>query len=207
MSDPVQQHVERAMALLDDIGAVDVEHPSGTLAGHLRGTYDLLASWSCSDETCLAGLYHSVYGTEFFRTETLALDARERVKAAIGDPAEQLTFLFCVMRRSSLYENLDRGAPYSVEDREGGQHPLDGVGQFAALMALDVANRLEQLERSPLSATQRARDRDIYERAVPLLPAPAISAMREALEEMSKPEQLARRAFRRIRRGLRGSGR
>jgi hypothetical protein len=204
MSDPVQQHVERAMALLDDIGAVDVEHPSGTLAHHLHGTYDLLASWSCSEPVCLAGLYHSVYGTEFFRTETLALDARERVKEAIGESAEQLAFLFCVMRRSSLYENLDRGAPYSVVDREGGQHALDGIGQFAALLTLDVANRLEQLERSPLSATQRARARDNYERAVPLLPAPAISAMREALEEMSKPEQLARRALRRVRRSVRG---
>jgi hypothetical protein len=202
MSDQTQQHVERAMELLDAVGAVDVEHPSGTLAEHLRGTYDVLASWSCPEHVRLAGLYHSVYGTEFFRTETIALDARERVKEAIGDPAEQLAFLFCVMRRSSLYDNLDRGAPYSVEDREGGRIALAGIEQFAELLALDVANRLEQLDRSPSSATQRARDRDIYERAVPLLPAPAVSALREALPQMSKPEQLARRAFRRVRRSI-----
>jgi hypothetical protein len=207
MSDETQQHVERAMELLDAVGAVDVEHPSGTLAEHLQGTYDVLASWSCPEHVRLAGLYHSVYGTEFFQRETIALEARERVKEAIGDSAEQLTFLFCVMRRSSLYENLDRGAPYSVEDRQGGRIALDGIEQFAELLTLDVANRLEQLDRTPSSLTQRSRDREIYERAVPLLPAPAVSAMRQALPKMSKPELLGRRAFRRVRRALRERGR
>jgi hypothetical protein len=204
MTDQTQQHVERAMALLDAVGAVDVEHPSGTLAEHLRGTYDVLASWSCPEHVRLAGLYHSVYGTEVFQTQTIALDARERVKEAIGDSAEQLTFLYCALQRSSLYENLDRGAPYSIEDRAGGRIALDGIEQFAELLTLDVANRLEQLDRTPSSATRRARDREIYERAVPLLPAPAVSAMRQALPKMSKPELFARRAVRRVRRELRG---
>ena len=203
MTDQTQQHVERAMELLDAVGAVDVEHPSGTLAEHLRGTYDVLASWACPEHVRLAGLYHSVYGTEVFRTQTIALDARDRVRETIGDSAEQLAFLYCALRRSSLYENLDRGAPYSIEDRDGGRIALDGIEQFAELLTLDVANRLEQIDRTPSSATQRARDREIYERAAPLLPAPAVSALRAALPKMSKPELLARKALRPVRRAIR----
>lgn len=203
MTDRTEQHVERAMQLLDAVGAVDVEHPSGTLAEHLRGTYDMLASWSCPEHVCLAGLYHSVYGTEVFQTQTIPLDARGQVKEAIGESAEQLAFLYCTIRRSSLYANLDRGAPYSVEDRDGRRLPLSGVEQFAELLTLDVANRLEQIDRTPSSATRRARDRDIYERAVPLLPAAAVSALRGALPRMSTMELRARGAVRRVRGAIR----
>jgi hypothetical protein len=203
MSDAAELHVARAMELLDEVGAVDVEHPSGTLMQHLRGTYDILVSWACPDHVCLAGLYHSVYGTEAFRTQTIALNARERGKEAIGARAEELAFLYCAVRRSSLYDNLDRGAPYAVDDRGGERLPLDGVEQLAELLTLDVANRLEQLDRTSTSATRRAQDREIYERAVPLLPSPAVSALRAALPRMSTAELLARRAFRRLRRDVR----
>jgi hypothetical protein len=146
---------------------------------HLRGTYDLLESWGCPVHLRLAGLCHSIYGTEFFCQSTIPLDGRDQVKEAIGEQAEQLVFLYCVIRRASLYENLDRGAPYTVEDRRGQRIPLHGAEQLADLLTLDVANRLEQLDWSP--AAQRIGDRELYERAAPLLPAPAVEALRAAL--------------------------
>jgi hypothetical protein len=195
-----EQQVARAMELLDEVGAVDVEHPSGTLLQHLRGTYDMLASWGCPEHVCLAGLYHSVYGTEVFQRETIPLEARSSVREAIGDEAEELAFLYCAIRRSSLYDNLDEGAPHAVEDRSGQRIPLRGLDQLADLFTLDVANRLEQVDRTGTSATRRATDRALYERAVPLLPAAAVAELRRALPRMSAPELLARRAFRRARR-------
>ena len=199
--------MQRAMALLDEVGAVDVEHPSGTLMQHLRGTYDVLETWASPEHLCLAGLYHSVYGTEMFQRETIPVDARRRVQEAIGERAEELAFLYCAIRRSSLYENLRRGMPHAVEDRSGQRIPLRGVEQLSELLILDVANRLEQVDRVSTSATRRAQDREIYERAVPLLPAAAVDALRRALPEMSHAELLARRAARRLRRVARPLGR
>jgi hypothetical protein len=199
MKQSADHHVARAMELLDTVGAVDVEHPSGTLLQHLRGTYDILEAWGCPEHLCLAGLYHSVYGTEAFQRQTIALEARSQVREAIGERAEEVAFLYCAIRRSSLYDNLGRGAPHSVEDRSGERIPLHGLEQLSELLTLDVANRLEQVDRVSTSATRRATDREIYERAVPLLPAAAVEAFRQALPRMSAPELLARRLIRRVR--------
>ena len=72
--------------------------------------------------TCLAGLYHSVYGTEKFRKQTVPLEARDAVRGAIGRQAEEIAYLYCALSRESLYRNLDVGAPYGSEDpgRRGG---------------------------------------------------------------------------------------
>jgi Domain of unknown function (DUF6817) len=180
------RHAQQAVALLEEVGAEDTEHPSGTLLQHLQGTYEVLDSWGCSEAVCLAGLYHSIYGTEVFQTTTIPLDARARVQGAIGDEAEELAFLFCVMRRSSLYANLERGGPYTVMSRDGGTIELSGLEQFADLLTLDVANRLEQLDRTPTSSRRRERDRRIYERAVPLLPAAAVEDLRKALPRVPR---------------------
>ena len=199
----LQADLERAAALLDELGVEDVEHPSGTLLEHLQGTYDLLAGWGCAPHTCLAGLYHSIYGTELFETQTLGLDARDRVKAVAGERAETLAFLYCVIRRSSLYENLDRGGPYTVETRDGTAIELDGVEQFADLVTLDFANRLEQLARSPMGSLELERSRRTYERAVPLLPQKAVAELRATFPRRSRGELLARRLARPVRHLLR----
>ncbi|MFL5476770.1 MAG: DUF6817 domain-containing protein [Gemmatimonadales bacterium] len=77
--DPMYQ---RALELLERFGAVSVEHPSGTLLEHLRGTYEQLDRWGCSKDLCRAGLYHSVYGTEKFQKRTVPLEARNEVRSA-----------------------------------------------------------------------------------------------------------------------------
>lgn len=185
MSDAMR-HAQQAVALLEEVGAEDTEHPSGTLLQHLQGTYEVLEGWGCSEALCLAGLYHSVYGTEVFQTTTIPLDAREKVEAAIGEEAEELVFLYSVLRRSSLYANLDRGGPYTVTSRDGATIELSGLRQFADLMTLDVANRLEQLDRTSPSPPRRERDRRIYERAAPVLPAGAVAELRQALPHVSR---------------------
>lgn len=76
--------------------ASDIPHSNTTLFNHLYGTYKILKSHGADDTTCLAGLYHSVYGTEFYNR--LSLD-REHVKEIIGKEAEDLVFRFC-----SLYD-------------------------------------------------------------------------------------------------------
>jgi len=192
----------RAVELLERFGAVSVEHPSGTLLEHLRGTYEQLDRWGCSKDLCLAGLYHSVYGTEKFRKQTVPLEARDAVRGAIGRQAEEIAYLYCALSRESLYRNLDVGAPYGVKTQDGGEVPLS-LRQLADLMTLDLANRLEQLPRTRRNPAQIEHDRTVYERAVPLLPGPAVVEFRGTFPHRSKAEIFARRLMSRPRRALR----
>jgi uncharacterized protein DUF6817 len=179
--------VESALARLAEAGAATTVHPSGTLMAHLRGTYDCLARWGCPEHLCLAGLYHSVYGTEAFRTATIRSTERALVRARIGEGAERLVHLYATIVRRTLYENLSRGAPYTVVDRlTGEERPLDGAQELADLMTLDLANRIEQLPRTSMSLRRMEADRRIYERAVPLLPRAAIGALRRTYRPRSR---------------------
>jgi hypothetical protein len=171
--------LERALEHLADVGAARTLHPSGTLMAHLRGTYETLARWGCPEYLCLAGLYHSVYGTEVFRTATMSPTERDRVRERIGARAERLVHLYSTIRRRTLYENLARGAPYTVVDRATGETlPLAGIQELVDLMTLDVANRVEQLPRTPMSLRRMEAARRLYEKAVPLLPGAAVEQLR-----------------------------
>jgi len=192
----------RAVELLERFGAVSVEHPSGTLLEHLRGTYEQLDRWGCSKDLCLAGLYHSVYGTEKFRKQTVPLEARDAVRGAIGKQAEEIAYLYCALSRESLYRNLDVGAPYGVKTQDSGEVPLS-LAQLADLMTLDLANRLEQLPRTRRNSAQIERDRTVYERAVPLLPGAAVVEFRGTFPHRSKAEMFARKILSRPRRAVR----
>ncbi|MFL5449772.1 MAG: DUF6817 domain-containing protein [Gemmatimonadales bacterium] len=197
--DPMYQ---RALELLERFGAVSVEHPSGTLLEHLRGTYEQLDRWGCSKDLCRAGLYHSVYGTEKFQKRTVPLEARNEVRSAIGERAEEIAYLYCALSRQSLYRNLDVGAPYVVKTQDGGERPLS-LAELADLMTLDLANRLEQLPRTRHDAMRIERDRVIYERAVPLLPGAAVAEFRSTFPRHSKTQLFATKILRRPRRALR----
>ena len=193
---------ERAVELLERFGAVSVKHPSGTLLEHLRGTYEQLDRWGCSKDLCGAGLYHSVYGTQYFKKRTVPLEARDEVRGAIGERAEEIAYLYCALLRPSLYQNLDVGAPYAVKTQDGGEMPLS-LAQFADLMTLDLANRLEQLPRTRRDVARTERDRQLYEQAVPLLPGLAVAEFRGTFPRRSKTELFARRLLRGPRRALR----
>lgn len=60
---------------------------------HLLGTYKILKKWNKPEYVCLAGLHHSVYGTEYFKFHTPY--TRDYVKKIIGEQAENLVYEFC----------------------------------------------------------------------------------------------------------------
>ena len=53
--------------LLDRVPVKGMEHFGRPFREHLIGTHDLLDQWQNSENVCLAGLFHSVYGTKTFR--------------------------------------------------------------------------------------------------------------------------------------------
>lgn len=105
-----------------------VHHLDRTLFVHLLGTYKMLKSLGKPEYVCLAGLYHSVYETEYFEFNTPF--TRERVKELIGEQAEAVVYEFCntVPRTNKL---LDRDGDWSDQ-------------MYADLLDVDIANMIEQ---------------------------------------------------------------
>ena len=128
------------LAFLRTLGFADLEHDSHVpFLSHLAGTRRMLASWGCRLALCDAGLFHSVYGTEYFEPDRLP--AREDVIALIGADAERLAWLWCTIRRRTL-DPIAR----SVELRDGSTEQLT-PGEIADLATLWSADAVEQLER------------------------------------------------------------
>jgi hypothetical protein len=70
------------------INVNEIEHGNDSLYNHLYGTFSVLKHLKCSVDVCIAGLFHSVYGTEYFNPN-LKLD-RDSIKMLIGEYSEYL---------------------------------------------------------------------------------------------------------------------
>ena len=108
---------------LISLDATQTAHSGRTLFEHLKGVHDLLRDWDNTEEVCLAGLYHSIYGTSTFKHQSLK--DRSRLVEMIGDHAEFLVHCFSTRDRP-LFESVD-----------------DPVVR-AQLMEIEAANLFEQ---------------------------------------------------------------
>ena len=100
--------VEEVLAGLKQFDIDQQAHGDNGLVAHLKGTYHILAHWKCSEDLCLAGLCHSVYGTESHRAQTVALTERSTLRTLIGDRAEYVAYLFGAHVKDTLWANLKR---------------------------------------------------------------------------------------------------
>ena len=82
---------------LKELHADQTFHSGRTLYEHLCKVEEILRICRCEEEICLAGLYHSVYGTNAFTVITTT--DRDKVKEIIGERAEFLAWLFCNAQR------------------------------------------------------------------------------------------------------------
>ena len=69
---------------LESIGCGKTMHSGRTLLEHLIGVYKVLDEGFATLHVCDAGLFHSVYGTAYFKPKTISLDKRDIVKEIIG---------------------------------------------------------------------------------------------------------------------------
>jgi hypothetical protein len=131
------------------VGAGDVAHTEKTYLAHAVGVHNDLKSWGCNDEVCLAGMFHSIYGTQRFQGFTLPLERRDAVRDLIGARAERLAYWNCVMDRSSFDEAAARDEPpYTFVDRitrEPVELPPD---DFDDLCRIHLCDWLEQASRA-----------------------------------------------------------
>jgi Domain of unknown function (DUF6817) len=89
------------LQMLKSLGYSDLMHDSGVpFLSHLIGTRRVLVEWGSRPALCDAGLFHSVYGTEYFQPAQAA--SREQVQAVIGAEAERVAWLWCNIERDTL---------------------------------------------------------------------------------------------------------
>lgn len=127
---PALEAVERRCALRV------TPHSRGELIPHLVGTHEILRSWKLRSEVCLAGLYHSVYGTRDYQTATFDDSERPHVAELIGANAESLAHRYCRLDKVELRR--------LVAERSREIDP--------DILAIDLANELEQIPRCSASA-------------------------------------------------------
>ncbi len=136
----------RHLDLLRAFGAARREHSGRFLLDHLVGTHAILREWQAPDEVCLAGLFHSVYGTEIYEVQSADLGERGRVAAAIGARAEELAYLFCVTAREGLFEAVGQSEPVLYDRVHDAPLPVSHA-TLGALLEIEAANTLEQAQR------------------------------------------------------------
>ena len=81
-------------------------HSGKTFFEHLYNTMRNLESSKANKELCLAGLFHAVYGTDFYSFSDDSIN-RDIIKNLIGEYPEKLVYEFCTLkdRTNSLINN------------------------------------------------------------------------------------------------------
>jgi len=97
---------DRQREFLISLDANKTRHSGRTLFDHLKGVHDLLRDWDNPTDVCLAGLFHSIYGTSTFKHQSL--HDRGALVEMIGVPAEMLVYHFSTKSRP-LFADVDAG--------------------------------------------------------------------------------------------------
>jgi hypothetical protein len=158
-------------------------HGRRRLLDHLVGTRALLLAWGARPALADAGLFHSAYGTEAYAAASLPPSRRAEVRTLVGPEAEELAWLFGVLRRETLAANLGRPAGFWVEERGSGARVPLGAGRLADLAKLTVANGLEPLAGTLPAALSRAALRWVGAHLLPYRPL-VLPAGQQALDAL-----------------------
>ena len=113
---------------LRSLGCMEKGHSGRDLYTHLEGTRKKLEELGAPEYLQDAGLFHSVYGTASFKHQST--NDRDKVRALIGEQAEEIVFMFC---------SLATPRTYHIGRLEESQLKKD-------LKLLNYANNLEQDE-------------------------------------------------------------
>src|SRR5210317_280292 len=90
----------------------EIVHHNKSFFQHLINVYNTLRKWKCEEDVCYAGLFHAIYGNEYF-SQQIEKD-RNVIKNLIGHKSELIVFQFNQDRNKnkntriiSLANNLD----------------------------------------------------------------------------------------------------
>ena len=147
--DPPSELIE----VLKDFDADKILHGSTTLLKHLVGTYRLLKQWNIPEEVCIAGLFHSVYGTQTFKEFLIDPLQREKLRAIIPHYSEELVYCFYIQDKKGLLKNLESEGEAVLRDRLTGKNIPLSSQKFEDLLKTRFADYIEQMSRMKFSVS------------------------------------------------------
>lgn len=119
---------------LKNIGTDKLPHSNRTLLDHLIGTANLLKELGRTEIEQKAGLFHSIYGTEYYKHSKKLKVEREEIINLIGNECEKLVHVFCNLNNRTR----------TILLKEDFEEPLK-----TQLLWLEYANIKEQQPNSP----------------------------------------------------------
>lgn len=91
------------ISVLRSVGAGECWHKHGSFLDHLIDIYKILKIWKAPNAVCLCGLFHSAYSNSYVNLAIFdPSTGREIVRGHVGDEAERLIHLFCIVPRQKL---------------------------------------------------------------------------------------------------------
>ena len=144
---PADPQYKQMTTFLVDQGTDGIPHTGGAFLTHLVSVCRDLEAWDAEMPVCRAGMFHSIYGTELFQRFAFPEERREEIQELIGERAEFVAWVNCVMDRDSFCEQIERTAPYEITNRLTG-NPIElDEQQFTDLCTVHLCDWLEQLPR------------------------------------------------------------
>lgn len=109
---------------------IDMKHSGRSFFEHLYRTSLVLENLDQRKELCAAAMFHSIYGTEFYKHNNIGNIVRDEVKSIIGEYSESLVYEFCNLtdRLNILVNNTNNYEPSFRKD----------------LLFIEYANLIEQ---------------------------------------------------------------
>lgn len=170
----MSKDIKHLTDFLVGLGIAKIDHSQKSYLAHLIGVHRLMDGEGCPEEVCLAGLFHSIYGTQQFQGFTLPLERRPELRGLIGDRAERLAYLNCAMDRTTFDSAAaGEGETYRIRDRITGEEVTLGREDFDDLCRVHLYDWLEQVPRSRFGWDYR---RAAYRRMAERLGPPASDA-------------------------------
>ncbi|XVF44608.1 hypothetical protein PTKIN_Ptkin02bG0138000 [Pterospermum kingtungense] len=104
----VDKNLPALIAVLRSAGAGECSHKHGSFLEHLVDINRILKIWKAPDSVCLCGLFHSAYSNAYVNLAIFdASTGRDVVRGHVGEAAERLIYLFCVVpRQTMIHDNL-----------------------------------------------------------------------------------------------------
>jgi len=176
---------EKLISQLIDIGASGFEHLNGSLLKHLEGTYMLLQSWGASNDLCIAGLYHAVYGTSGFGEVLVSESHRDKINRIIGKKPEEITYIYCACDRDFFWPQIWRKDNPVFRDRFTGQETHLSLEDLQYFCELTVANELEIARGNNNFIIQYGQSlSDLFQRMKPYISTTAINSITDIFGEI-----------------------
>ncbi|GAV81488.1 hypothetical protein CFOL_v3_24943 [Cephalotus follicularis] len=99
----VDKSLPSLVSVLRSVGAGECWHKHGSFLDHLVDIYRILKIWKAPDSVCLCGLFHSAYSNSYVNLAIFDPNTgRDVVRSHVGEAAERLIHLFCIIPRQPL---------------------------------------------------------------------------------------------------------